>query len=396
MGGPKLLVSFTEGKKRSFIAALIYIILAISKILLGITFASLIIFADGIHNIADSLTGFVVYIGLFFAEKYPSDKYPFGLYKAENLASLFVAVAIAYAGFDIIMQSVFTKEGKISMPMLLISVELVSALVTYWLTRYLLSTPGIKLDAINAEGVHSLQDALTSIAVIIGIIGEWFNIIYLPEIIGIGIGGYILLQSYQIGKDSVLTLLDRGDEKATENIRKIVLSIENVIGVHEIKVRKAGPFLFVAMHLEAPPAFSVKDADKLADIVEEKLRKEIPSLLYVSIHIEPGSYTGKWKLAIFEDENSMVADSIEKIKRIKILSTPDMNIESIIDNINLARGNVSNVSQMLRDKGVNAIIYAGNESLLALKAYGIEVYYTNEKDEKEAINLFREGKLVSK
>ncbi|MGC8573057.1 MAG: cation diffusion facilitator family transporter [Caldisphaera sp.] len=390
------MVSFTEGKKRSFIAALIYIILAISKILLGITFASLIIFADGIHNIADSLTGFVVYIGLFFAEKYPSDKYPFGLYKAENLASLFVAVAIAYAGFDIIMQSVFTKEGKISMPMLLISVELVSALVTYWLTRYLLSTPGIKLDAINAEGVHSLQDALTSIAVIIGIIGEWFNIIYLPEIIGIGIGGYILLQSYQIGKDSVLTLLDRGDEKATENIRKIVLSIENVIGVHEIKVRKAGPFLFVAMHLEAPPAFSVKDADKLADIVEEKLRKEIPSLLYVSIHIEPGSYTGKWKLAIFEDENSMVADSIEKIKRIKILSTPDMNIESIIDNINLARGNVSNVSQMLRDKGVNAIIYAGNESLLALKAYGIEVYYTNEKDEKEAINLFREGKLVSK
>jgi len=396
LGGPKLLVSFSEGKKRSFIAAIIYVILAISKILLGIIFASLIIYADGIHNIADSLTGFVVYIGLFFAEKYPSEKYPFGLYKAENLASLFVAVAIAYAGFDIIRQSIFTNEGKISMPLLLISVELVSAIATYWLTRYLLSTPGIKLDAINAEGVHSLQDALTSIAVVIGIIGEWFNIRYLPEIIGIGIGGYILLQSYQIGKDSVLTLLDRGDEKATENIRKIVLSIENVIGVHEIKVRKAGPFLFATMHLEAPPAFSVKDADRLADVVEEKLRKEIPSLLYVSIHIEPGSYTGKWKLAIFEDEKDMIANNIEKIKKIKILNTSNMDIESIIDNINLTRGSMSNISQMLREKGVNAIIYAGNENLLALKAYGIEVYYTNEIDERKAINLFRQGKLISK
>jgi predicted Fe-Mo cluster-binding NifX family protein len=150
------------------------------------------------------------------------------------------------------------------------------------------------------------------------------------------------------------------------------------------------------MHLEAPPAFSVKDADRLADVVEEKLRKEIPSLLYVSIHIEPGSYTGKWKLAIFEDEKDMIANNVEKIKKIKILNTSNMDIESIIDNINLARGSMSNISQMLREKGVNAIIYAGNENLLALKAYGIEVYYTNEIDERKAINLFRQGKLISK
>ncbi|AFZ70439.1 cation diffusion facilitator family transporter [Caldisphaera lagunensis DSM 15908] len=387
------MVNFSEGKKRSLIASFMYMILSLFKISLGYKFSSLVIVADGIHNIADILTGFAVYIGLFFAEKYPSEKFPFGLYKAENLASLFIAFAIAYAGYEIIMEFLFSKQGKIFMPFLLITIELISAIVTYWLTRYLISTPGIKLDAINAEGVHAFQDALTSIAVIIGVLGEWFSIKYLPLIIGIGIGVYILYQSYQIGRDSILTLLDMGDEKMMENIKNIVSNIEGVIGVHEIKVRKAGPFYFASMHLEAPPALSVKDADKLADIVEEKLRRALPSLLYVSIHVEPGSYTGKWKLALLEDENDSLADEISKVKKIKILDTQNKNIESIINDINLKQGNMSIISSMLKEKGVNAIIYAGKEKLLSLKAYGIEVYHTSEKDEKKVIDLFKEGKL---
>ncbi len=389
------MVNFSEGKKRALIAAFVYIVLSLFKITLGYGFSSLIIMADGIHNIADALTGFVVYIGLFFAEKYPSEKYPFGLYKAENLASLFVAFAIAYAGYDIIMEFLFSKQGKISMPLLLIAIELVSAILTYWLTKYLLSTPGIKLDAISAEGTHAFQDALTSIAVIIGVLGEWFSIRYLPLIIGISIGIYILYQSYIIGRDSILTLLDIGDEKMVKNIKKVVSNIEGVIGVHEIKVRKAGPFYFASMHLEAPPALSVKDADKLADVVESNLRNAFPYLIYVSIHIEPGSYTGKWKLALLEDENDLLADSINKIKKVKILNTQNMNIEFTINNVTLNRGNMSSISKMLKEKGVNAIIYAGNENLLALKAYGIEVYHTSEKDENKAIILFKEGKLIA-
>jgi predicted Fe-Mo cluster-binding NifX family protein len=31
-----------------------------------------------------------------------------------------------------------------------------------------------------------------------------------------------------------------------------------------------------------------------------------------------------------------------------------------------------------------------------MQSYGIEVYYTNEIDERKAINLFRQGKLISK
>lgn len=370
-----------------------YLILSIIKIIVGSNFHSIVIMADGIHNIADSLTGFVVYIGLFFAEKYPSEKYPFGLYKAENLASLFVALAIAYAGVDIIRESIVTITERINMPYLLIAIELLSAIITYWLTRYLLATPGIKLDAINAEGTHAFQDVLTSLVVIIGVFGQWLNIKYLAQVIGIGIGGYILLQSYQIGRDATLTLLDRGDENVSKQIKNLVSNINDVIGVHEIKVRKAGPFLFATMHLEAPPAFSVKDADKLADVVEEKLRESIPSLLYISIHVEPGSYTGKWKLALFENESGYISDSINNTKIIKIIDTNNEKEDKIT--INLSRDNIRMVAQMLREKGVNAIIYSGEESLLAMKAYGIEIYRTNEKEEAKAIKLFKEGKLKS-
>jgi cation diffusion facilitator family transporter len=386
------LIRFVEGKKRSIIASITYSLLAVIKIVTGLSFYSIVLYADGIHTVADALTGMVVFLGLFFAERYPSEKFPFGLYKAENLASLIVAIAIAYAGIDIIMESISVHPKKVLFPIVLIGIELISALLTYWLSKYLSSTPGIKLDAIAAEGTHAFQDVLASLAVAVGIVGEWFNIPYLGEVIGIGIALYIIAQAYFIGKDAILTLLDAGDEKASREIKNIALSVSNVIGIHEIRVRKAGPFLFATMHLEAPPALSVKEADKLADIVEEKLRKNIPSLLFISIHVEPGSFSGKWKIALLEDSQEKLAENIDNVKKIKIIDTQNNNTE-IIDGVNLSRGNIDKIARELKDKGVDAIIFAGKERLLAIKAYGIEIYYSPSKDEEKSLELFKKGLL---
>ncbi|MCE4623376.1 MAG: cation diffusion facilitator family transporter, partial [Caldisphaeraceae archaeon] len=277
---------FKEGKKRSIVASVTYLLLSASKIILGLLFSSLVVYADSIHSITDFLTGIVVFVGLSLAERPVSEEFPFGMYKAENLASLLVAIVMAYAGVDIIRSSLFSGFSTIRYPLMLISLEATSCIVTYWLSRYLSKTPGVKLYSVKAEGLHAYQDTLISLGVIMGVLGEWFNYQYLGNAVAVGVAAYILYQSYLIGRDSLLILLDISDKGAVEDIKKVVYTISEVVGVHEIKVRRTGPFLVASMHLEVPPSLSVKEADELADVVEKKLKESIDSLVYVSIHIE--------------------------------------------------------------------------------------------------------------
>jgi len=383
------LSKFKEGKKRSIVASVTYLLLSASKIILGLLFSSLVVYADGIHSITDFLTGIVVFVGLSLAERPVSEEFPFGMYKAENLASLLVAIVMAYAGIDIIRSSLFSGFSAIRYPLMLILLEAISCIVTYWLSRYLSKTPGVKLYSVKAEGLHAYQDTLISLGVIMGVLGEWFNYQYLGNAVAVGVAAYILYQSYFIGRDSLLILLDISDKGAVEDIKKVVYTISEVVGVHEIKVRRTGPFLVASMHLEVPPSLSVKEADELADVVEKKLKESIDSLVYVSIHIEPGSFSGKWRIALLVDKDGSLVKNVKDAEKVIIVDTWN----KVLEEFNLNKGDLRAVAEHLKKRKVGAIITNSKDDLLIMKAYGIGVYYSPVKDVKESLGLFRQGAL---
>lgn len=385
--------AFSGGMRAASIAGAVYLSFAAAKLLLGGLLGSVAVEADGVHTVADSLTALVVYVGLRLARGRPSSKFPFGKYKAENLAALLVAFAIGAAALEIAWDSIHQPAVAMRDTWLLVAVELASAAVYCALASYIRRSKGIVFSSLSAEATHAFQDVLISAIVVVGVAGQFLGAAWISSAVGLGIAAFILYQAYGIGKSSILTLLDAADERAASRIERLVSGIPGVVGVHEVRTRRAGPFLLATMHLETSPAMSVRDADALADRVEEVLRREMPDLLMVSIHEEPGRPSGRWRVAVFEDRSGYVADRAADSERILIVDTAGGGEEEMP---NPARGRpMRDLIPALRERGVNAVIVGGSggERMMALRAAGMGVYRSPRVPAREAVELFQRGEL---
>lgn len=88
--------------------------LALIKYSVGALSGSIALVADAIHSLTDVISSIgAAFFGLKISSRMPSDGFPYGFYKAENIASLFLALAIFYAGYEIILSSVEKFEEVI-------------------------------------------------------------------------------------------------------------------------------------------------------------------------------------------------------------------------------------------------------------------------------------------
>src|ERR1700722_13599330 len=74
------------------------------ELLLAILTGSVGLLGDAIHNLSDVSTSAVVFIGFRVSRKAPTERYPYGLDRAEDLAGIGIAVVIwgsaAFAGYE--------------------------------------------------------------------------------------------------------------------------------------------------------------------------------------------------------------------------------------------------------------------------------------------------------
>jgi cation diffusion facilitator family transporter len=68
--------------------------------------------ADAIHSSSDVLASLTVFAGLKISRR-RSKRFPYGLYKVENLASLIVAIAILLAGYGIAKSALFRSAESV-------------------------------------------------------------------------------------------------------------------------------------------------------------------------------------------------------------------------------------------------------------------------------------------
>ena len=79
--------------------------LAILKGIVGVLSNSVVLIADALESATDIASGLASFFGLRIAQKKPDEKFPYGYYKAENIASLFISGLIIYATINLLIAS---------------------------------------------------------------------------------------------------------------------------------------------------------------------------------------------------------------------------------------------------------------------------------------------------
>jgi divalent metal cation (Fe/Co/Zn/Cd) transporter len=76
-----------------------------------------------------------------------------------------------------------------------------------------------------------------------------------------------------------------------ECIRAAAASVAGVDLVQKAFVRRMGNRLLVDMHVHVNPMFTVEHSHRIAHLVKDAVRGELPSVLDVLVHIEPTAQT---------------------------------------------------------------------------------------------------------
>ena len=267
--------------------------LATTKIVTGVIGNSFALVADGVESVLDIFSGLLVWGGLRVSALPQSERYPYGLGKAEPLASLVVSTVLLLAAVGIAVSAAQAILSPQEAPKSFTLVVLVGVLIAKELMFRVLSAQGREIgsQALDTDAWHHRSDALTSLAAFIGIsvaltAGEGFE--SADDWAALVACAVITFNGVRLFRASLREVLDVTAPKDTrDRIREIAEAVPGVDGVDLLRVRKSGLALWVDIHVEVAGEISVRDGHEIAHLVKDRLLHSDLRILDALVHVEP-------------------------------------------------------------------------------------------------------------
>lgn len=258
--------------------------------------------ADGYHSLFDGVSNIVGLIGSFIAARPPDKEHPYGHHKYETVASIFISLLLLYVGFEI-FRNAFDRFLVRSVPevtaisfLIILGTMCINYLVTHYEYRQGLS---LKSQVLIADSLHTKSDIYVSLSVIVSLAAVRLGFPLLDPVIALLISLIIFRAGFRIMKESSKVLLDMS-RLEEEEICRLALGVEGVLGCHKIRTRGGMGDIRIDMHVLVQPDMPLEEAHLIAHRVSKMLKAEYEDVTDVVVHLEPalpqGSNTKKNQL----------------------------------------------------------------------------------------------------
>ena len=267
--------------------------LALIKGFAGFFGNSYALIADAIESTTDIFSSILVLFGLKYANK-PADKnHPYGHGKIEPLITFLLVGFLVISATFIAHESIQNIRNPHALPekWTLIVLALIIAWKELSFRIVIQKSKETNSSSLKADAWHHRSDAITSIAAFIGIsmaimLGKGYE--SADDWAALFASGFILYNSYLIFRPALGEIMDEHFyDDLVEDIRRISLTVDDIIATEKCFIRKVGMIYHVDLHAKVNGSISVTDGHNLAHQLKDTLRAEIPQLGHVLIHIEP-------------------------------------------------------------------------------------------------------------
>ena len=248
------------------------------ELLLAIVTGSVGLLGDAIHNLSDVSTSAVVFLGFRLSRRPPTERYPYGLERAEDLAGIGIAVVIwasaAFAGFQSVRKLV--EHGHTAHVAAGITGAVLGILGNQVVARYKLRV-GRRINSATlvADARHSWLDALSSAGALAGLVAVALGQPWGDPLAGLVVTAFICHVGYEVTKDVVRRLADGVDPEVITTAEAAAGSVPGVIHAHA-RARWTGRTLRVEIEGWVDPELPAKDADILGRLVADQISRQLP------------------------------------------------------------------------------------------------------------------------
>ncbi len=266
-----------KARKRAGFSVALNLLLAVGKGIAGVMSGSSALLGDAIHSGTDVIASSAALGGLWLAEReHPS--FPYGLYKAETIATLVTSLAIVFAGYEIarraILGHVMLPQISIALPVALISLAIALGFGLYQLRE------GRRLHspALIADARDYLADGMSTGVVVVSLVFASFGLNLDRWAAGL-VAVFVFWSGGRLLWRAVMDLMDEAIDRETERqIIELVNSHPRVERVERCLSRTAGGRFIVDLDV-ALRTHSHELADRITHALEADIRRNFPRVV---------------------------------------------------------------------------------------------------------------------
>jgi cation diffusion facilitator family transporter len=249
--------------------------------------------SDALESLVNLAAAVLALAMLRVAASPPDAEHPYGHSKAEYFSAGIegALIVLAAAGILIVAIPRLIQPEALEAPVLGLSLTFVASLINLGAARVLIRV-GRRHGSITleADGQHLMTDVWTSAGVLLGValvfLTGWLR---LDPLLALGVAAHIVWIGFGLMRRSVAGLMDAaipsGDQGEVTNIFEEYARRYGV-AFHAFRTRQAGVRRFISFHLLVPDEWSVAQAHRLSEEIEERIRMLVPNA-GVFVHIEP-------------------------------------------------------------------------------------------------------------
>lgn len=286
----------SEDKKRllklaTYASVAIASILIIAKLVAWFMTGSMSLLATLLDSTMDILASLITLFAVRIAIAPADEDHHFGHGKAEQLAVLAQSAFIGGSAIVLLLNTIDRIAdknvvlGNESTGIMVMIFSIIATQILLLIQRHVIRKTNSA--AIKSDSLHYQVDLLTNITVLVALVGASYGYQAVDNIFALLIGGYMLFSVKSLAWEAIQQLMDQAlPEEELQEIKRRALSVDGVLGIHDVRTRVSGSIPFIQMHLDLEPNMPLIHAHKLGVQAKLAVLEYLPEA-DVIVHLDP-------------------------------------------------------------------------------------------------------------
>ena len=266
-------------------------VLILAKLIVWFMTGSMSLLATLLDSTMDVLASLITLFAVRIAITPADDDHHFGHGKAEQLAVLAQSAFIGGSAVVLLLNTldritgdeIIVENESAGIAVMIFSLVATLALLAF--QHHVIK----KTDspAIKSDSLHYQVDLLTNIAVLLALAGSGLGYPQMDNILALLIGAYMLFSVRGLAWEAIQQLMDQAlPEEDLREIEQRALSIDGVLGIHNVRTRVSGTTPFIEMHLDLLADITLDDAHEIGARAKRAVLEYLPDA-DVMFHLDP-------------------------------------------------------------------------------------------------------------
>lgn len=248
--------------------------LTAAKAVIGLLTGSLAILSEAGHSLLDLAATVLTYFAVRISGKPADAEHQYGHGKVESVtalgetALLFLLTAVVI--WEAVRRLVSAEAHAVEATAAAFAIIAGSIVVDFFRARALRRVAhDTSSEALEADALHFSSDMWSSVAVLMGLGGVALGYGWADAAAALVVAVFICIAGWRLGRRTINTLTDTAPQGVSDHVAAIARQMPGVVGVNRVRVRPAGPALFIDLGVGVSRTLPL---DRVAAITERLAR----------------------------------------------------------------------------------------------------------------------------